>query len=364
MMNPSAAQLTVHGAVASTIGDQRRILLAMTEASDVEAGLARVFRRRHGQAARIVALERLSGGASQELWSFDVETAGAVTPLILRRNPGGSVRREGAAGMETEARLIELARGAGAPVPEVAHVCAAEDGLGRGYAMARIEGETLARRILRDDLYAEARGKLARQLGEAAARIHAIDVGAAGELRVNSPERAIDAAYALYQANGAPRPVVEWALRWLRANRPAEPAAMTVVHGDMRNGNIVVGPDGLRAVLDWEVVHLGDPMEDLGWLCVTSWRFGEVDKPVGGLGSREDLFAGYASVSGAPVDAARVKFWEILGTLRWGLSCSMMAREFREGDRSVEKAAIGRRASETEVDLLAILAPRGSHRHA
>jgi aminoglycoside phosphotransferase (APT) family kinase protein len=336
----------------------------MTDLSEVEAGLARVFRRRHGEDARIVGLERLSGGASQELWAFDVETAGGVIPLILRRNPGGQVQREGASGMETEARLIELARGAGAPVPEVAHVCAPQDGIGRGYVMARIEGETLARRILRDDLYADARPKLARQLGEAAARIHAIDVGAAGELRVNSPERAIDGAYALYRANGTPRPVVEWGFRWLQANRPPDPPATTVVHGDMRNGNVIVGPDGLRAVLDWEVVHLGDPMEDLGWLCVTSWRFGEVEKPVGGLGEREDLFAGYASVSGSAVDAARVKFWEVLGTLRWGLSCSMMAREFREGDRSVEKAAIGRRASETEIDLLAILAPRGSYRHA
>jgi aminoglycoside phosphotransferase (APT) family kinase protein len=337
---------------------------AMSEASDVEAGLQRVFRRRFGEDARIVGLERLSGGASQELWSFDVAAAGAVTPLILRRNPGGQVQREGAAGMETEARLIELARAAGAPAPPVAHVLAPDDSLGRGYVMARIEGETLARRILRDEAYAEARPRLARQLGEAAARIHAVDVAAAGELRVNSPGRAIDGACALYQANGAVRPVVEWALRWLRAHRPPDPPALTVVHGDMRNGNVIVGPDGLRAVLDWEVVHLGDPMEDLGWLCVTSWRFGAVDKPVGGLGERDDLFAGYASVTGAPVDAARVRFWEVLGTLRWGLSCSMMAREFREGDRSVEKAAIGRRASETELDLLAILAPRGSYRHA
>jgi aminoglycoside phosphotransferase (APT) family kinase protein len=132
----------------------------------------------------------------------------------------------------------------------------------------------------------------------------------------------------------------------------------------MRNGNIVVGPEGLRAVLDWEVVHLGDPMEDLGWICVTSWRFGEIDKPAGGFGSREDLFAGYEAVSGTPVDAARVRFWEIMGTLRWGLSCAMMAREFQAGDRSVERAAIGRRASETDIDLLSILAPQGARVHA
>ncbi len=331
---------------------------------ELETGLTRIFRRRFGSDARVGSLERLSGGASQELWAFDVESAAGRMPLILRRNPGGLVQRESAAGMETEARLIELARGAGAPAPEVAHVLAPDDGLGRGYVMARIEGETLARRLLRDTAYAGARPKLARQLGEAAAHIHAIDAAAAGDLRVTTVERSLEANYALYRANGALRPVVEWAFGWLREHRPPEAPAQTVVHGDMRNGNVIVGPEGLRAVLDWEVVHLGDPMEDLGWLCVTSWRFGEIDNPVGGFGPREELFAGYASVTGRSVDAERVRFWEVMGTLRWGMSCSMMAREFREGDRSVEKAAIGRRASETEIDLLAILAPRGSYRHA
>ncbi len=330
----------------------------------VAAGLAAVVRRRFGEGARLVGLERLSGGASQELWSFDVEARGDRLPLILRRNPGGLVQREGAAGMETEARLIELARGAGAPAPAVVHVCQPDDGLGHGYVMERIAGETIARRILRDDAYAAARPRLARQLGEAAARIHAVDVAAAGPLRTVTPQSSLDGSYAGYRAHATPRPVVEWAFRWLREHQPPPPRRETVVHGDMRTGNIIVGPEGLRAVLDWEVVHLGDPMEDLGWICVTSWRFGEVEKPAGGFGSREELFAGYEAVSGAPVDAERVRWWEVMGTLRWGMSCAMFGREFQEGDRSVEKAAIGRRASETAIDLLAILAPRGAYRHA
>jgi aminoglycoside phosphotransferase (APT) family kinase protein len=341
----------------------------MSVASDqgetgLTAGLAAVVRRKFGEAARVVALERLSGGASQELWSFDVETGGRVTPLILRRNPGGMIQREGASGMETEARLIELARAAGAPVPAVAHVCQPGEGFGRGYIMERLAGETIARRILRDPEYAAARPKLARQLGEAAARIHAVDVAAAGELRVVTPQSSLEGSYAGYKSYGTPRPVVEWAFRWLREHLPPPPRRQTVVHGDMRNGNVIVGEDGLRAVLDWEVVHLGDPMEDLGWICVTSWRFGEVDKPAGGFGSREALFAGYESVSAEQVDAARVRWWEVMGTLRWGMSCAMFGREFKEGDPSVEKAAISRRTSETAIDLLAILSPRGSYRHA
>jgi aminoglycoside phosphotransferase (APT) family kinase protein len=179
-----------------------------------------------------------------------------------------------------------------------------------------------------------------------------------------TPQSSLEGSYAGYRAFGTPRPVVEWAFRWLREHLPPPPPRQTVVHGDMRTGNIIVGPEGLNAVLDWEVVHLGDPMEDLGWICVTSWRFGEVDKPAGGFGSREEMFAGYESAGGATVDAARVRWWEVMGTLRWGMSCAMFGREFQDGDRSVEKAAIGRRASETAIDLMAILAPRGAYRHA
>lgn len=331
---------------------------------DIGSGLSRMVERDFGRGARVVDLKRLSGGASQELWAFDVENVGRRLELILRRNPGGFVKRENAAGMETEARMIGLAHGAGAPVPRIGYVLTPEDGLGSGYIMQRIAGETLARRLLRDAEFADARPKLAGQLGAAAARIHSIDVAEAGDLRRVTIESSLDASYALYRANGKRRPVVEWAFRWLRENRPSEDATPSVVHGDMRNGNIIVGPEGLRAVIDWEVVHIGDPMEDLAWICVTSWRFGEIDKPAGGFGAREDLFAGYEATGIGKVDPDRVRFWETLGVLRWGLSCALMAREFQQGDRSVERAAIGRRASETEIDLMAMLAPREGRRHA
>jgi aminoglycoside phosphotransferase (APT) family kinase protein len=129
------------------------------------------------------------------------------------------------------------------------------------------------------------------------------------------------------------------------------------VHGDFRNGNLMVGEDGLRAVLDWELAHWGDPMEDLGWLCVNSWRFGKLELPVGGFGTREQLFEGYAE-GGGVVDAARVHYWEVFGTLKWGVICQSMAHAYLTGaERNVERAAIGRRASEAEIDLLMLLAP-------
>jgi aminoglycoside phosphotransferase (APT) family kinase protein len=332
--------------------------------SEIGPGLSLMAARRFGEGARVVDLSRLSGGASQELWSFDVETPSHRHELILRRNPGGAMKRETAAGMEIEARLIRLAGDAGVPVPRVEHVLTPDEGLGSGFVMARIPGETLARRILRDGQFAPARAVLARQMGAAAAAIHSIDLAKAGDLRRVTVQGSLDAAFALYRSNRTRRPVVEWAFRWLYEHRPDTDLVPTVVHGDLRNGNVIVGPEGLRAVLDWEVVHIGDPMADLAWTCVTSWRFGEIDKPVGGFGSREDLYAGYEAAGGRRVDAIRVRFWETLGVLRWGLSCALMAREFQAGDRSVERAAIGRRASETEIDLMAMLAPLGGGHHA
>jgi aminoglycoside phosphotransferase (APT) family kinase protein len=134
---------------------------------------------------------------------------------------------------------------------------------------------------------------------------------------------------------------------------------VAIVHGDYRTGNFLEHAGRITAILDWELVHLGDPMEDLGWICVNSWRFGEIDKPVGGFGTREELFAGYEE-TGRKVDADRVMFWEVMGTLRWGIMCCGMMQRFRQGpDHSMERAMIGRRSSETEIDLLRLLAPSG-----
>ncbi len=140
-----------------------------------------------------------------------------------------------------------------------------------------------------------------------------------------------------YRSFNWPRPVFELALRWLRERDPGPSDEVTLVHGDFRHGNLIIGPDGLRAVLDWELAHLGDPMEDLGWVCVNSWRFGEIDKPVGGFGSREELFAGYEA-AGRRVDPDRVMFWEVMGTLRWGVMCCGMMQRFRIGPGSFDGA--------------------------
>ena len=304
----------------------------------------------------MAGLRRLSGGATQEIWRFEVLGDRGAEPLILRRAPGGTRISETTVGLEVEAQLIEAAGASGVPVPPVRRVLEPGDGLGHGFIMGFVDGETLGGRIVRSPALAEAREGLARRCGEALAQIHALDPAAFPTLRRFSPTELLDQWLDGYRRSDWPRPVFELAFRWLRDRCPAPPSAPKLVHGDFRNGNLMIGPDGLRAVLDWELAHVGDPMEDLGWICVNAWRFGAEDLPVGGFGRREDLYAGYEAAGGGRIDRAAARWWEVFGTLRWGCMCSGMTMSFRSADPTVERAVIARRTSETEIDLLRLLA--------
>ena len=327
--------------------------------NDLERGLSAIASRIMPGGQGAAGVRRLSGGATQEIFRFELATADGPVPLILRRAPGGLRVSDTAVGLETEAKLIAAAGAVGAPVPAVPYVLGEDDGLGHGFIMGFVEGETLGGRIVKSPDLAAARPGLARACGEILARVHTIDPAAFPTLKRQTPRELVEQWRGAYRASAWPRPVFELAFRWLDQNCPAA-TRMRLVHGDFRNGNLMIGPDGVRAVLDWELAHLGDPMEDLGWVCVNSWRFGEIDKPVGGFGTREELFAGYEA-AGRRVDPISVKFWEVMGTLRWGVMCCGMMQRFRiSPEHSVERAMIGRRASETEIDLLRLLAPRGS----
>lgn len=308
-------------------------------------------------------LTRLSGGASQEIWAFDVRhTAGHVVPFILRRaSAAHSPRMSATVSLDTEATLLALAGATAVPVPAVRLRLQPEFGLGTGFIMDRVEGETLGRRIVHDERFATARPVLARQCGQALARIHALDVSTVAGLRTAAPGaelaqwRRMHREYAA--ARGLRRPVFELAFRWLEEHLPAAPERLALVHGDFRTGNLIVGPEGLRAVLDWELAHVGDPAEDLGWLCVNSWRFGASEYEVGGFGTLHDLLEGYVQ-GGGHADEPRIRYWQVFGTLRWGIICESMADAWLSGtERVAEKLAVGRRASEAEADLLELLAP-------
>jgi aminoglycoside phosphotransferase (APT) family kinase protein len=303
------------------------------------------------------ALRRLSGGASRETWAFEADGR----PLILQRaRPGGVT----SAALTTEVDLLGAARAAGVPVPAVVVSGGDVDGddgdngdgerLGRSWMVVdRIEGETIPRRILRDEEFASARTLLTAQCGRALAAVHSIDPEGVSGL---APTDQFEQFRQLLDAMDEPHPAFELGFRWLERSPPPR-RADTVVHGDFRNGNLVVGPDGLRAVLDWELAHLGDPLEDLGWLCVRAWRFGAGPR-VGGFGDVDELVAAYESAPAATgtVDRDALAWWEAMGTLKWGVMCMVQAATHLSGTvRSVELAAIGRRVCEVEHDLLLLL---------
>ena len=334
---------------------------ALSEAETVAATLAAACTRHFGGTATVERLQRESGGASRQTWSFDATVNGTAHPLILRRDQptvSGKTERERSVTVDrpTEFRVLAAAPASGVRAPTPLFELTAPDGLGEAYVMTRIGGTAIARKLLRDAPYESARDKIAGQLGRILARIHATDLATLPPL----PRREAADHIALLRGSldtlGQPQPVFELALSWLDRRKPAPLLAPRLVHGDYRTGNYLADETGVTAILDWELAHLGDPVEDLGWLCVKSWRFGSIDKPAGGFGSREELWRAYESAGGAPVDPARTHWWEVFGTAHWGIICLNQAFKHLSGSiKSMEHASIGRRAVETEVDLLQLL---------
>jgi len=329
-----------------------------TDDHDLAERLRSYLSERHGEPVEVTRLTRLPGGASRETWAFDALLAGAAFPLILRRDPPG---RRSTRDCANEARLLLAAMQAGVPVPTARWGESTGEALGAPFiVMDRVEGETIPRRILRDETLAAARRNLVAQCGAALARIHAAPLARLDFLgSPQSPQQLVETQLSMLASLGEPHPVFELALRWLRSRLPSsrEP---TLVHGDFRVGNMIVGREGLLAVLDWELAHVGDPAEDLGWFCVRAWRFGNDDRPAGGLGTREELLEAYVAAGGVPLEPGGLRFWEVYGTLRWGIMCILQASFHLSGaTRSVELAAIGRRACEMEWALLDLIEGRG-----
>ena len=295
----------------------------------------------------IEGLHQLSGGASRETWSF----AANDRPLILRRDPPGRPGLPGS--MRLEADAMRACRRAGLAAPEV---LVDDDGtvLGTaGLVMAHVAGETLARKILRDDEFGRARANLVADLGRFLAGLHAIDPA---EVPGASEVDALAQYWTAYQHVDDVSPTFEKSYAWLIEHRPAR-TATTIVHGDLRLGNLIVDANGLAAAIDWELVHVGDPLEDLGWLCVKAWRFG-APLPVGGLGTIDELVAAYEGAGGRRVDRDALHWWLVQKTLQWGVGCMGQAAVHLTGAvRSHELAAIGRRVAEQEWDLIELLAP-------
>ena len=301
----------------------------------------------------IVNLEPLTGGASKEIWKFEVNANGKSDRYILRRGSGV----EGPLAIKTsdEAKIQKTVRKLGAQVPEIIAVSSLDEELGDAYIMKFVDGESIARKILRDEEYKNTLPKLAFECGQSIAKIHQADINEFPFLPSKTVFEQINDLYQTYVSFNQPSPVFEYTHLWLKKQNFGE-INDALVHGDFRLGNIIVDKDGLKSVIDWELAHIGNPLQDLGWICGNSWRFGNTDKVFGGFGDLADLLKGYNSVSNFQVDENMVKAWQVFGTFRWGVICLIQASAHLTGSvNSVEKAAIGRRVSETEIDIVDLL---------
>ncbi|KUH64559.1 acyl-CoA dehydrogenase [Mycolicibacterium novocastrense] len=300
-----------------------------------------------GEGVAVENLHALTGGASRTTWAFDAVTD-TRRALILRTGPPDDVH----ASMELEAAVQQRAAAAGAPVPHILTADNSPAALGNPYLICdAIGGETIVRRIYRS-LDDPGRERLLVQCAQALAAIHRADYQGIDV----PPSDQLSEWRARLDEMGDTTATFEWAFRWLEGNRPP-PSQHVLVHGDFRMGNLIVDDTGLAAVLDWELVHIGEVYEDLAWFCIRAWRFGAPeDRGAGGLGSVEDFLVAYESAAGVTLDREAFRWWLTVATLRWGVICRYQAERHLSGQtESVELAAIGRRVSETEWDVLDLL---------
>lgn len=307
----------------------------------------------------VTDLNTVSAGARRFNALFSATTASGTTRYALTMIPTASIQLLDVA---DEASVRELAESAGVPVPHIHHVCTDESVLGGPFFISiAVEGETVPRRVLRLIEQHDNLGSLiTRQIGTALADLHSIPESNAP--RTLLPDSGLGPiAHALSQVDEGlselltPSPAFSFCARWLERNAPIEPAWSTIVHSDVRNGNIIVGQDGLRAILDWEGSRIGDRMEDLAWTTQRMWRFREDHLPIGGFGTINDLRTAYLE-RGGEWDDDRFHWWRVLLTVRWGLGMAGQSRSHLDGSFvSIVMSASARRMAELEFDALQLL---------
>lgn len=314
--------------------------------------LGAAVRRRFGTAASIANVEVATLGASNRTLLFDLHDGAISRRLVLRqetyRSPVSPFLSP-----HQQYQIHQVVYRHELPIPEPIFELDEADELDRGFVVACIEGETLPKTLLNDPAFEQARKRFAVQTGEFFARLHAIATIELDFLADSSDSLdPLSAQIQRYDSYGEYHPGIEVGLRWLENNRP-EQSEKKIIHGDYRVGNLLMNREGITGVLDWECSHHGSAMEDMGWVCLRSWRFGVIDRPVGGMGPRSELYAAYEANGGEAVDSEAVRWWEIFGSLKWAVLNIMQAEGHVRGERrSLPFACCGRNAAMIEYDML------------
>ena len=297
---------------------------------------------------KIKNLVPLTGGASAD-----------INRIIFEDNKEFIVRRSVvkdkavmAIPKNMEAKIQKIVKEYGAPVPKIIMEFSEGAEIGEGYVMQSVGGETIPRKILRDDSYKNIRNKLPYEIGKSLAQIHKTKLEKLQDLEKITFSESLEKLFIIYESFDQPQPVFDLAFKWLE-NQKILDYEEVLVHGDYRFGNFIISEKKLESIIDWELAHIGNPMEDLGWLCVRSWRFGNVNKRAAGLGDVDELISGYEANSKIKIDKSQLDIWQLYGSLKWGIICMVQTFAHLSGAvKSLEKAAIGRRVSETEFDLM------------
>jgi aminoglycoside phosphotransferase (APT) family kinase protein len=331
---------------------------ATAQPTDPFDDIRRAVRRRFGAAAKIDNIVSPTLGGSNRTVVFDL-VEGAARRRLVSRQETYSAEDSPFLAPSDQFKVMAAAHRHRLPVPEPVFEYDETDSMGHGFVTAFVQGETMPKKIVGDPIFAQARSRLAGQLAEFAAGLNAVPLDEVAFLEpVADSIDPIQAQQARYDFYAEAHPAIELGLRWLERNRPPK-GKRVLVHGDFRNGNFMIDENGLVAVLDWECSHIGSGIEDLGWLCTRSWRFGRNDLSAGGFSPRQPLFDAYAAASGQPIDADGVRYWEIFGLMRWAIINIMQAHgHVFGGRRSVVFAACGRNTSQIEYDLLMTIAGR------
>ncbi len=334
-------------------------LLIMTKASEQQilldniiAKLELALKRRYGEDISVENASLATLGASNRTVLFDLKESAGRRRLVLRQE---TVKSEVSPFISPhdQFEILKVVHRHEVPVPEPIFELEPKDDLDLGYVMTCVEGETLPKTLLNAREFTVARQRFAAQTGEIFAKLHAIDLR-----EVDFLENVIDSVDPLaaqirrYDAYCEYHPGLDVGIRWLENNRPPEKPRV-FVHGDYRNGNVILSPEGIEAVLDWECAHIGSAMEDFGWVCLRAWRFGNIDQPVGGFGPRNEFYQAYTNHGGQAIDEEEIHWWEVFGSLRWAVLNMMQADGHISGvRRSLPFACCGRNTSMIEYDML------------